>query len=211
LNRADEKNDGTLLVGALWGRRDGGGFASAHPSLSPRHCCTPWLGVDQPVPVRAPFGQALPLCTHLLALVSLGAPLPLHPVRPWGEGHATAYRRAVLWYRCGWDNSDVVDLVAGLRQRQTVPTPQYPEGRGSSPGLLHRNRTSVCSIRHTVAPAWYALGHTELAHEVCGPIISSGRTRRSNSSPLSSCSATAASRKVVPSAWAFLAILAALS
>ena len=41
-----------------------------------------------------------------------------------------------------------------------VPTPQYPEGRGSSPGPPHRKRTSALHIRHTVAPAWHALSRS---------------------------------------------------
>ena len=47
--------------------------------------------------------------------------------------------------------------------------------------------------------------------QVLGPVIASGRTHASNSSPLTSSRASAASRRAMPSAWAFLAALAALS
>jgi hypothetical protein len=92
-------------------------------------------------------------------------------------------------------------LSATLLRRSWIPI----RGTGCSDTVDALARWSPSTTFSTAASADFR------PYFAFGPIISSGRTKRSKSSALTSPSASAASRSVEPSLCAFFAILAALS
>ena len=108
-----------------------------------------------------------------------------------------------------WMFGSVVGLggAVGLRQQRK----SWPNNRLALPVSRSRDRREAVSffVGDGFQPLWRRRRPLSVLYR--GRVIFSGRTRRSNSSPLTKPSRTASSRSVVPFACAVLAIFAALS